>query len=118
MTEEVGVGLTSGAESLLPWRSSVLFFIDEYTGQNMSVTRWNSAQVRPYGNVYSCHSVVFSVSKSYFLSGSTCQSQGGFGLERDGTVVPTHTAPLSQRESVIKGDIPALLRQLILGMLL
>jgi hypothetical protein len=42
------------------------------------------------------------------LSGSKCQSQGGFGLERDGTVVPTHTAPLSQRESVIKDDIPSL----------
>jgi hypothetical protein len=40
---------------------------------------------------------------------STCQSQGGAGLERDSTAAPTPAAPLSQREAVLTSDIPALL---------
>ncbi len=40
---------------------------------------------------------------------NTCQTQGGIQLERDSTGPPTTpAAPLSLRESVIKGDIPAL----------
>jgi hypothetical protein len=38
----------------------------------------------------------------------TCQSEGGVGHERDSTVAPTPAAPRSERESVIKDDIPAL----------
>jgi hypothetical protein len=39
---------------------------------------------------------------------STCPSQGGAGLERESTAAPTPAAPLSQRESVLKSDSPAL----------
>jgi hypothetical protein len=44
----------------------------------------------------------------HISSGSTCQSEGGAEHERDSTTTPPPTAPWSERESVIKGDIPAL----------
>ncbi len=44
----------------------------------------------------------------HISSGSTCQSAGGDGHERDSTGAPSPAAPWSERESVLKGDIPAL----------
>ena len=47
-------------------------------------------------------------SKRYISSVITRQSEGGAGLERDSTTVPTPAVPRSQTETVIKGDIPTL----------
>ena len=44
----------------------------------------------------------------HISSVSTCQSAGGAGHERDSTGAPPPAAPWSERESVLKGDIPAL----------
>jgi hypothetical protein len=44
----------------------------------------------------------------HILSVSTCQSAGGAGHERDSTDAPPPAAPWSERESVLKGDIPPL----------
>ncbi len=44
----------------------------------------------------------------HISSVSTCQSAGGSGHERDSTGAPPPAAPWSERESMLKGDIPAL----------
>jgi hypothetical protein len=44
----------------------------------------------------------------HISSGRTCQSVGGAGHERDNTDAPPPVVPWSERESVLKGDIPAL----------
>ncbi len=49
-----------------------------------------------------------SDSERYISPASTCPLQGGAGLERDSSVAPTPAVPLSQRESVLKSDRPAL----------
>jgi hypothetical protein len=51
----------------------------------------------------------------HISSGTTCQSEGGSGHERDSTVAPPPTAPWSEKESVLKGDIPSLQATTSLG---